>query len=82
MFCIQLHVMSLFLFSSYFFLQDVFLHEDTNNASWKSFFHRLVNLHDNVCCREVFNVLAFLLIYVINLFLKAGAAFWGSLLDS
>lgn len=55
-----------------------------NNASWKSFFHfqSLVNLHDAVGSREVFNVLAFLLIYVINLFPNADIAFWGSLFNS
>ena len=46
------------------------------------FSDRVVNLHDAVGCREVFNVLAFLLIYVTNLFLNASTAFWGSLFDS
>jgi len=78
------NVAVLFLFSSHFFLWDAFLSGDMNNASWKAFFHfhSLVNLHDDVGCRGAINVLAFLLIYVINLFLNADTAFRGCLINS
>lgn len=78
--CIQLSVMSLFLFSSSLFLQDVFLHEGVNNAGWKSVFHfhSLMNLRDAV---GGIQCLSFSADLCINLFLNACAAFWGSLFN-
>lgn len=77
MFCRQLNVMSLFFFSSYLYLQDVFLHKDVNGAGWKSVFHihNLMNLHDTVGGIQCLSFSADLCVYFIMQVQPFGATY-------